>query len=52
MTTKVKETKSKVKNGERTPKEFVAGMKRSKKDLSQTQVVTSLLVIDRIHEDE
>lgn len=43
MTTKVKETKSKVKNGERTPKEFVAGMKRSKKDLSQTQVVTSLM---------
>lgn len=43
MTTKVKETKSKVKNDERTPKEFVAGMKRSKKDLSQTQVVTSLM---------
>lgn len=43
MTTKVKETKPKVKNGERTPKEFVAEMKRSKKDLSQTQVVATLM---------
>lgn len=43
MTTKVNETKAKVRNGERTPKEFVASIKRSKKDLSQTQVVTSLM---------